>query len=280
MSSVASISCPCCKQAGPLSSFSIELTTSGRLRNFEIHECGTCKHAWLATDRASHEIIESVYNHDYAGHRLDQHFERRCREEIKGNISRLISPPADLLDVGCGNGSFILAAKENGYDALGIDISAEGVAIANKRGATALNVDFLTHDFGQLFDVITMWDVIEHLREPEIFLTRAKKLLSPDGILIIKTPSIGKPCLQLVRTIKRAAPSLLQTPDHVQFWTKTSMDALLTRTGFTNTIYWPTKAFRSHAKAKSAKQTAKRIIRKEISRLTGNGNLYLATTVE
>jgi len=189
---------------------------------FQITTCPQCTHSWLVTAQDQHHQVEEIYDHDYAGHRIDKTFEMKCREALMLDISPHMPPPACLLDVGCGNGSFVLAAQEAGYDTLGIDISEEGVAFAVSRGANAHHYDFLTHAFDKKFDIITMWDVVEHLHSPAIFIHRARELLKPGGILIIKTPSIGKLCLLFVRLFGNSAPALLQAPDHIHYWTRSS----------------------------------------------------------
>lgn len=266
--------CPCCGVSGPGRAFEV----GWRIEDSkpQIATCGTCKHSWLATAESQHRQIEETYRHDYAGHRVDAVFEEKCRIAIAEDISPLVPTPADLLDVGCGNGSFVLAAEEAGYRALGIDISPEGVEFAASRGANAQNLDFLIHDFERKFDVITMWDVVEHLREPASFLVRASELLNADGVLVIKTPSIGEPCLRMVQRFPSLASALLETPDHVQFWTKRSMDALLTRTGFGEVTYWPSRGFRSAALGGSPTKRLKRKVKATLRRYSGNSNLYLS----
>ncbi|MBC7101624.1 MAG: class I SAM-dependent methyltransferase [Parvibaculum sp.] len=174
------------------------------------------------------------------------------------------------------NGSFALAAEEFGYRALGIDISAEGVEFAVSRGANARNLDFLTYNFNQKFDIVTMWDVVEHLREPARFLVRAGALLNPGGILVIKTPSIGEPCLRVVQRFPSLASTLLEAPDHVQFWTKPAMDTLLKRSGFRQVAYRPSRGFRSPAHGGSPMRKLKRKVKSALRQYGGNSNLYLS----
>lgn len=97
-----------------------------------------------------------------------------------------------LLDVGCSLGFFLELAKEAGFETFGIDISSYALSEAQKRGLTDLKLGELSQvDFPQnSFDVICLFDVIEHFQDPRAELSRANKLLKEDGILIIETGNL------------------------------------------------------------------------------------------
>ena len=98
-----------------------------------------------------------------------------------------------VLDVGCGYGygSFILSSVSE--KVVGIDISEKAIQSA-KEQYSKRNIDFLVMDaewmkFPDQFDVIVSFENIEHLKHPELFLSRATSLLKPDGILIVSSPN-------------------------------------------------------------------------------------------
>jgi 2-polyprenyl-3-methyl-5-hydroxy-6-metoxy-1,4-benzoquinol methylase len=96
-----------------------------------------------------------------------------------------------ILDIGCGTGLFLAVARRRGWEPYGVDDCAE--AIAHARSEFRLDVwdgDF--RDFaatGKRFDAITMWDIIEHAREPVQLLAAAREVLAPDGVIGISTPN-------------------------------------------------------------------------------------------
>lgn len=280
MTTSHAVFCPCCGQANPQRSFLTKIPVGGEVCTFRVTTCPECDHSWLATSSTQHKKIEEIYDHDYSGHRVDPVFERKCLEALKEDIAPLVPPPASLLDVGCGNGSFVLAAQEMGYSALGIDIARAGVEIAVRRGANARCIDFETHEFGIKFDIISMWDVVEHLHDPIIFFRRAHKLLKPGGVLVIKTPSIGKACLQIVRHLDGTAPALLHAPNHVQYWTRHSMAVVLTRSGFVDPIFWPSRSFRGSPASTSFQRKLIRKAKNFIQKYSGNSNLFLAARTD
>lgn len=271
-----SASCPCCLQTVTSASFSPNLRPSGKAITFPIFQCPQCQHAWLSTDTVEHELIEAEYAHDYEGHRTDKFFESRVRESLTNEILPIVPPPADILDVGCGNGAFILVANSMGYNAVGIDISPGGVSIARSRGANAIEGDFLTYEFDRKFDIITMWDVVEHLRDPAVFFERARVFLKPGGLLVIKTPGISQRSFRIIRGMPWLAGFLLHAPHHVQYWTPSSMTALLTRTRFPELIWWQSSAFRSPPKAKTLRKILGRGVKTLLRKYAANKNLYLA----
>lgn len=97
-----------------------------------------------------------------------------------------------LLDLGCGNGSFLLRARSAGWDVTGVDFDAKAIEAARCRGLDVRlgGVDDLSPD-DEKFDVITLSHVIEHVHHPVKVLQACHKLLKPGGFLWIETPNIA-----------------------------------------------------------------------------------------
>ncbi len=106
------------------------------------------------------------------------------------NIEKFI-PPGKLLDIGCSNGAFIDAANHYGWEASGIEPRVSSAEYAQSRGLTVHTelLQNLSFDEGS-FDVITMWQVIEHLLDPVDILKECRRVLSKGGILALSTPNI------------------------------------------------------------------------------------------
>ena len=95
-----------------------------------------------------------------------------------------------VLDVGCGTGQFLqLMADYRASVVQGVDISEECIAHAQTRQLNGVYGDFPSLD-GH-FDVISMWHLIEHLRDPGLYIEHAYRLLNPGGWLLIETPVVG-----------------------------------------------------------------------------------------
>jgi 2-polyprenyl-3-methyl-5-hydroxy-6-metoxy-1,4-benzoquinol methylase len=99
---------------------------------------------------------------------------------------------AYLLDVGCGEGFFLFSASQLGYAAKGVELSNDAAAYAKKE----FGLDIETKAFEELrfpenhFDVVTLWQVLEHILCPLMVLKEAHRILKPGGMLVITTPDI------------------------------------------------------------------------------------------
>lgn len=93
-----------------------------------------------------------------------------------------------LLDVGCASGHFLIAAHRAGYEVMGTDISASAIAhIRDTLGFPAISGDIAQLSLDERFDVITLWETIEHLARPAPVLRKLRSWLRPGGVLIIGT---------------------------------------------------------------------------------------------
>jgi len=95
-----------------------------------------------------------------------------------------------LLDIGCGTGDFLAAAKNNGWLVSGIEPNENARAKANtKTNNNVFDILKLEKLSENSFDVITLWHVLEHLPDLETHIKVFKKLLKPNGTLIIAVPN-------------------------------------------------------------------------------------------
>ncbi len=101
-----------------------------------------------------------------------------------------IIPGGKILDVGCGNGAFLYKMQAAGMDAYGVELSAEGAKEAQRLGLKvkcgALEEQ---HYSPNSFDVITLNHVLEHIADPVKTLKELRRILKPDGTLVIAVPN-------------------------------------------------------------------------------------------
>jgi SAM-dependent methyltransferase len=138
-------------------------------------------------------ILKGYESANEAGH--DSQFEMRVQSFERALISlkkKIPGPGSKILDIGTAGGAFLEAATRYGYEAYGLEPSAYLVEQGKLRG---LKIELGTIAQNPLpkqsFDMICLWDVIEHLTDPKQALTQIRKLLKPDGILLINYPDIG-----------------------------------------------------------------------------------------
>jgi SAM-dependent methyltransferase len=97
--------------------------------------------------------------------------------------------PETLLEIGCGTGTFLRMARRRGWAVEGVESSVDIAA----RARDEFELDIADGNFLQAvlrrdqYDVIAMWETLEHARDPDAVLARAKRLLAPGGRLLIFT---------------------------------------------------------------------------------------------
>jgi 2-polyprenyl-3-methyl-5-hydroxy-6-metoxy-1,4-benzoquinol methylase len=145
-------------------------------------------------------------------------------------LERLTGPANGrrLLDVGCHIGVFLEIAAERGWDAWGVEPSHWAAEQARRRGlnvktGTLSEAGFADHSF----DVVTLWDVIEHLSDPRGELEKVNRVLKPGGLLCIHTMDIESP---LARLMGRRWPWFMEM--HLYYFSRATLSAFLMKTGF------------------------------------------------
>jgi len=156
-----------------------------------------------------------------------------CRKYIENKSGR-------LLDVGCGLGFFVKRVGEySSWEVYGYEIA--GSAVDYARDVLKLDNIFNGRVEGSNFpsnhfDLITMWDVIEHLPQPDIMLSYLYGILKPDGILFLHTPNVviqlAKARLKRLMRGMRAEVHYLEPKDHMHIYSMKTITRLLNRNGF------------------------------------------------
>jgi cyclopropane fatty-acyl-phospholipid synthase-like methyltransferase len=142
-----------------------------------------------------------------------------------------IAPPGDgrrLLDVGCHIGVFVEIAARHGWDAWGVEPSHWAAMQAQQAGLQVVEGTMETAGFDNAsFDVITMWDVIEHLEQPSAEVSQAFRLLKPGGMLVAHTMDLDS---LFARLMGRRWPWLMEM--HLYYFTQRTLATLMEKSGF------------------------------------------------
>jgi SAM-dependent methyltransferase len=146
-----------------------------------------------------------------------------------------------LLDVGCGLGFFLESARTAGWDVYGCDTSPDWVDAANGRldGKRVVCGAVDADTFGdRRFDLITAWDVLEHVFDPVPFLSAIRDLLAPGGVVFLRTPNI-RYVLPVYRLRRRLGHDVELGPtNHVVYFDSSSIRRALDAAGLRATG-WP-----------------------------------------
>lgn len=145
------------------------------------------------------------------------------------HMPKLPSKGGRLLDIGCGDGSFLRLARTCGWDVVGIDPDPKAAANAAKQSLTVHEGGIEYFDGkAKLFDVITLNHVIEHVYDPIKVLKTCYDLLKPGGQLWLSTPNIDSFGHQRFRNNWRG----LETPRHLVLFNRHSLSQAFISAGF------------------------------------------------
>jgi SAM-dependent methyltransferase len=147
------------------------------------------------------------------------------------NIVHEFASAGRLLDVGCASGGFLKICARNGFRVTGVE-PATGLAskaremLSGKGEILCGTLQDVSLEPGS-FDVVTLWDVLEHVREPGEFLRLCGALLKSGGYLFANVPDLGS--LQ-AKAFGRCWPLLL--PEHFNYFTRKSLALCARKAGF------------------------------------------------
>lgn len=239
--------CPVCKNEDWKKVHKINL--------WDIEECTVCGFARIdplpeQENRAEYFSKDKVIGRNVRKKTAIQRFSRTLkslfkkvgRREKSGifykKLSKHLPPESKILDVGCGDGSFLKLAKER-FVCTGIEISEYLATIAREQKDIEVMVgNFITTDFGnKKYDGITLISIIEHLDDPIKAIEKCFDLLNPGGVLLLKTVNYG--CLNC--KIMKGDWTGFRPPDHVIYFTPSNLKRFLKRIGFSKmkASSWP-----------------------------------------
>jgi SAM-dependent methyltransferase len=230
--------CPICAGASSelyAQARDIEYQTSDRV--FDFHRCSTCDVLFISPMLADKlgDIYPGTY-YSFAPDRprslavrvkewLDQ---RRFRTVLSGIEGNALS----VLDVGGGTGWLLNMIRRTDARITAttvVDIDAAAGAQAERAGHTYYHGPFESYGGAQKFDLILMLNLIEHVADPVAVLTKARTLLKPGGIVMIKTPNFDALDARLFRHRSWAG---YHTPRHFVIFRRSSLEQLCARCGF------------------------------------------------
>jgi SAM-dependent methyltransferase len=157
---------------------------------------------------------EDAYGSDYYGFRHSI-TTRLCDERRLGIVCRLTRAPGRLLDVGCGEGTFMIAARRAGWVVSGTELNPEP---SRAKGLTVCQ-----EPTGGPYECITLWHSLEHMGDPAAMIRRLRELLAPGGVLIAAVPDAGG----LQARIFGPKWLHLDVPRHLFHFNTSSVEALM-----------------------------------------------------
>jgi CMP-N-acetylneuraminic acid synthetase/2-polyprenyl-3-methyl-5-hydroxy-6-metoxy-1,4-benzoquinol methylase len=154
--------------------------------------------------------------------------QRFGRERIRIMSEHLHTPHPRMLDVGCSTGFVVEAARDAGWDAIGLDLNPSAVEYGCSRALDLRNVALEDAGFGDAsFDALSLFDVLEHLHDPVRTLRACTRLLRPGGILFLYVPNYDSAS----RLLMGRDAHFIWPTHHLNYYTPVTLRDLLRREG-------------------------------------------------
>lgn len=200
----------------------------------ECKECSFVTADMNLSDRELRKIYTRDYFHgkEYLNYLSDKRIIQKNLKRRFYSILKLLNydvKDKSLFELGCAYGFFLELAQGTFLNVKGVDISEDAVEHAKinlKVNAEAM--DFLAMEEEKTYDVICMWDTIEHLRSPELYVKKISTITKPNGILALTTGDIGSFNARLRGKKWRQ----IHPPTHLHYFSEKSLKRLLESNGF------------------------------------------------
>ncbi len=253
MQLISVMRCPACLAARPAK-------TTYVLEQFSVYDCPECFVRYIdpsMTEAQQIEIYQSSESLKSVNAVLEKYYEfdllnekTNTYKDYKMALEKLgrITSGRKLCEIGCGTGAFLKVAKKNGWDVTGLDSSAENIAALKEAGIAAMHSNmFESRDMPQ-FDVVVLWDVIEHPQVPSQLIELCKKMFAPQGVLLIAAPCFPS-LLSLVAGILyklsfgaiRGPLEKMYVVEHTSYFSIETLKRLLVKCNMTILESWKTE---------------------------------------
>lgn len=209
---------------------------------WSVVECRACGLTYVTPQLAPAALVERVYDEGYwasATPRIRGYGDYRAQAELHARtftrrlreLERHVPARGRALDVGCADGTFLSLLAQRGFDVLGLEPSASIRTDATRRlgservlAATLADAELPR----AAFDLVTLWDVVEHLSDPLSDLRRLRSALAPSGRLVLETQDVQSLAARLLgrrwHHFKHA--------EHLHHFHAGTLECLLERSGF------------------------------------------------
>ncbi len=208
---------------------------------FSVVTCSECGLTYVTPRLRDSSLLEHVYDETYwsssaaktrgyTDYRADEPLYLRTYRRRIAVVRRHFATPGRVLDVGCAAGYFLRVMRDEGWSVSGLEPSAPIRATAAQHlGAQNVHAGLLGEapfEPGS-FDLVTFWDVLEHVPEPVAALARARELLAPGGKILIETQNVDSRAAKLLgrrwQHYKHA--------EHIYHFNPRTLDVVLERAG-------------------------------------------------
>jgi SAM-dependent methyltransferase len=216
------VACPVCS--------SVQSTLNETYGGYRLYLCGNCDVVFADPMKSDISFYESSADYIFRDKLKIDPLKWDYRWDIQEFFKNLSSKKGRLLDMGCGTGFFVKRAADMGFEAYGIEFNERSVSSGRKHFgldtlyATDLE-SFMLRFPGLKFDVVTLFQVLEHLEDPNLIMGRIKQVVTENSVIVIAVPLRGRWPDTYGEWIDRP-------PHHLTRWSLKAMDNFLNKNGF------------------------------------------------
>lgn len=167
---------------------------------------------------------------EYSDYKADRPaLEANFKNRIKRLKSSLTKKSA-VVEVGSAYGYFLNLISKKVASHIGFEVGTDGVEYSKKDlGVNATTQNFMEHKFKkESIDLVVLWDVVEHLTEPDVYIKKVNEILKTGGKVALTTGDIDK----FIPRIRKAKWRMIHPPTHVYYFSSKTISLLLKNNGF------------------------------------------------
>lgn len=229
LSKVENIDCPVCAAAGYQQKHAL-----GRWR---IVECNNCSFVYVNPRLQKSELLK-IYSSNYFDNREFGYYHYTENKELrKKNFQKWISDalpffkshqPSKALDIGCAAGYCLEVFQQHSWQPYGIELDKVLASELRMKGFQIFDTPLVQLQTNERFDLISLFDVLEHLTDLDYNMRKMHSLLKEDGVLVLVTPDYGS----WQRKLFRRKWFQFKPLEHINYFTLSTLQKLATNNGF------------------------------------------------
>lgn len=199
------------------------------LRGYERHKlvkCTSCKFVFCKPKPTNAEL-QAHYKLYPRANSISGITIKRYNELL--NTFETFRKTNNLIDVGCGDGYFLAEAAKRGWQVFGTEFTDEAIAVCTRKNIkmTKGSIKAEAYPMG-FFDVVTSFEVIEHINNPIEETIAYKTILRSGGVVYITTPNFNS----ISRLLLGSTWNVIEYPEHLCYYTRKTLKELFVQTGF------------------------------------------------
>ena len=196
---------------------------------FSVIECNKCSFTFIPPYFRKQISYENYKDENVANAvRNGNNFVKIERHKLRYDLIKKYKSSGSLFDLGAGWGHFMLTGQMLGYDVYGIEISEQPYLYSkNDLKLPVDHIDFFDMKEDKKFDIVTMWDVLEHIDKADDVIAKCARITAKDGYIVIQVPQIDSYFAK-----KHKDNWKMMGLDHVNYFGKKTITQLLKKHGY------------------------------------------------